>query len=355
MSGFLARIKALVADTVSFVKQFFATSDEIQQELSDRWRPHANRRTVITIILTGTILTAGYLLVIQPPDDFPVQQLVTVSSGQSVTEIADSLVAQRVIRSALAFRIITVLTGNERSLSAGDYLFKMPRDVVSVARAISIGAFGLEPEKIRIPEGATTRSMAIIYQSHLERFSSENFLAKATPLEGYLFPDTYFFLPNANEDTVIEAMQQAFYKQIEQLNPPIASSTHSLRDIVILASILEREASNSDDRRKIAGVLYNRLAKKMPLQVDVTFLYTLGKNSFQLTLEDLRSDNPYNTYVHKGLPPGPIGSPSLDSLNAALNPAKSNYLFYLADNTGVTHFSRTYQEHLAKKRLYLGS
>jgi UPF0755 protein len=89
--------------------------------------------------------------------------------------------------------------------------------------------------------------------------------------------------------------------------------------------------------------------------VDVTVLYFLGKNSFQLTLEDLRSDNPYNTYVHKGLPPGPIGSPSIDSIEAALYPAKHKYLFYLADNTGVTHFSRTYEEHLQKKRRYLGT
>jgi UPF0755 protein len=93
----------------------------------------------------------------------------------------------------------------------------------------------------------------------------------------------------------------------------------------------------------------------MPLQVDVTFLYTIGKNTFQLTTDDLRTDHPYNTYTNKGLPPGPIGSPSLDSLEAAITPTKNDYLFYLADNTGVTHYAKTYEEHLRNKRQYLGT
>jgi UPF0755 protein len=258
------------------------------------------------------------------------------------------------VQSAFAFKIIAALTGNARTLHAGDYIFKEPKDIFSVVRAVSLGAFGLEPEKIRIPEGATTRSMAIIFKSRLLRFDSEKFLALAQPQEGYLFPDTYFFLPNADEDTVINAMRAEFDEHMKPYEAEIASSSRSLHDIITLASIIEREASRTDDRHMIAGVLYNRLAKNMPLQVDVTFLYTMGKNTFQLTRADLKSDNPYNTYVHKGLPPGPIGSPSLDSIDAAVHPDTHKYIFYLADNTGVTHYSRTYEEHLAKKRLYLG-
>ncbi len=355
MRNIIIHIKEFCSDVYQFVVQFFATSDEIQEELSEKWRLHANRNTILILLTAGTIALVAYVYVIEPPLNFPLQQLVTVRQGASVDEVAFDLEAGGVVQSALAFKIIAVLTGHARTLHAGDYLFKEPKDIFSVVRAVSLGAFGLEPEKIRIPEGATTRSMAIIYKSRLLRFDSEKFLAKAQPQEGFLFPDTYFFLPNADEDTVIDTMRANFDDHLKPFEAEIASSSRSLSDIVIMASILEREASRSDDRHKIAGVLYNRIKKGMALQVDVTFLYTLGKNTFQLTLTDLKSDNPYNTYVHKGLPPGPIGSPSLDSIEAAIHPDTNNYLFYLADNTGVTHYSKTYEEHLAKKRLYLGN
>ncbi len=351
----LAIIREFTHDVSQFVIQFFATSDEIQDELSQKWRLHANRRTIIITLTAGTFALFSYVFVIKPPDNFPLQQLVTVREGASVDEIAFDLEANGVVRSGLAFKVVALLTGNARTLHAGDYLFKEPKDIFSVVRAVSYGAFGLEPEKIRIPEGATTRSMAIIFKSRLLRFDTEKFLAKAMPQEGFLFPDTYFFLPNADEDTVINAMRADFDEKMKPHEQAIASSSLSLHEIITLASIIEREASRSDDRHMISGVLYNRLKVNMPLQVDVTFLYTMGKNTFQLTLEDLRSDNPYNTYVHKGLPPGPIGSPSLDSIHAALYPEKHKYIFYLADNGGTTHYSRTYEEHLQKKRLYLGS
>ena len=200
-----------------------------------------------------------------------------------------------------------------------------------------------------------TKEMAALLDRQFERFDAKNFLAEAQPQEGYLFPDTYFFMPNATERTIIQAMRQNFDQHLSEIELRLASSTHSLKDIVIMASLIEREARDPKDRRIIAGVLWNRLARKMPLQVDVTFLYTIGKDTFQLTTVDLISDSPYNTYKNKGLPPTPIGSPSLDSLLAAAEPTKNNYLFYLADHNGVTYFSRTYEEHLRKKRLYLGT
>jgi UPF0755 protein len=340
---------------VRLLQRFFDRSDEIQEELSDKWRPHANRRTLVTLITLGTLAGFGYIFLIEPPAKFPVDQLVSVASGQSLGEVARTLKENGVIRSTLAFQAVTMVMGQERSVHAGDYLFKEPRNVFSVARSLSVGAFGLEPTRIRIPEGATTRLMATIFQNQLERFNAANFLVQAQPIEGYLFPDTYFFLPNADENTVIQAMRQNFDDRIAEIQPQIASSTRSLEDIIIMASILEREARIPADRRLIAGVLWNRIDRGMMLQVDATFLYQVGKSTFQLTLEDLRTDSPYNTYTNKGLPPGPIGSPSLDSILAAANPTKNNNLFYLADNTGVTHYSRTYEEHLRKKRLYLGT
>jgi len=159
-------------------------------------------------------------------------------------------------------------------------------------------------------------------------------------------------LPNANEQSVLQAMRENFNDHIKELAPEIASSTHSLSDVIIMASILEKEAFNTKDRRMIAGVLWNRLKKGMALQVDATFLYTLGKGTFQLTKADLAADSPYNTYKNKGLPPTPIGSPSLDSIEAALNPIPNNYLYFLADHDGVTHYCKDYDCQLANKELY---
>lgn len=335
------------------VKKFFDASDLLQAKLSTRWREHANRRTLVITVTIGFLAMISYLTVIRPPASFPVNQLVNVPEGATLSEISTLLEEADVVRSGNVFRALVVLFGRERGAHAGDYLFKEPQDVLSIARSISTGAFGLEPERIRIVEGATTRSMAMIYANRLLRFDPERFLQLAQPHEGYLFPDTYFFLPNANEETVIRTMRENFNLHMEELQPIVASSTRSLEEIIIMASIVEREAHNTADRKMIAGVLWNRIARDMALQVDVTFLYTLGKNTFQLTREDLQSDSPYNTYKNKGLPPTPIGSPSLDSIRATLQPTKNDYLFYLADFDGVTHYSKTYAQHLRYKRMYL--
>jgi len=342
------------------LSRIFNALDRTQMKLADASRKGANRRTIIILLVAGTCAAFLYLYVIQPPDQFPIDTLIEVPSGVSLSTIATTLKQNGVIRSAFAFRVIATIMGKAKDLHAGDYVFKEPTDIFSIARAIGVGAYGLEPIRIRIPEGATTKEMATIFGLRLERFGSDRFLAQAQPMEGYLFPDTYFFLPNVTEGTVIQTMQANFDAHVSTIASQVEASGHSLNDIVIMASILEREAGpcngvSNCDRRRIAGVLWNRLEKGMALQVDATFLYTIGKSTFQLTLKDLASDSPYNTYVNKGLPPGAIGSPSLDSLLAAATPIKSSYLFYLADSSGMTHYSKTYQQHLSKKNLYLAN
>lgn len=337
------------------LRKIFDDFDDAQADLSEGWRPHANRRTVVILVVAGIIAGVAYTQAIEPPEAFPVQELVVVDDGAGLSAIAQSLHAQQVIRSPLAFEISMRLLGHSRTAKAGDYLFKEPVGVWAVARRIATGAFGLEPVRVRIAEGSTTREMAEQLARTLPRFDADAFLLAARPQEGYLFPDTYFFLPNAREEAVLETLRQNFDAHIAEIQPTIDASGRTLEELIIMASIIEREARIPADRRMISGVLWNRIERGMPLQVDVTFLYTVGKNTFQLTLADLRTDHPYNTYVNKGLPPGPIGSPSLDSIQAAAEPTKNPYLFYLADMSGVTHFSKTYDEHLRKKRLYLGT
>jgi UPF0755 protein len=338
----------------NIVAQILAYLDGLEHSLSNRWRENTNRRTVLIILILGLLSIYTYLYLIRPPDDFPLQKIINIPAGQTGKQVSEILQDDGIVRSAFVFRIMATLLGHERDLHAGDYIFTEPLDVFHVARTIGIGAFGLEPLKIRIAEGETVRQMATIFSIELQDFNPQNFLSEATPLEGYLFPDTYYFLPNADENTVIDSMRQDFDLQVATIQPQIEAFGHPLSDDVIMASIVEREANNTKDRQMIAGVLWNRLARGMPLQTDVTFLYTLGKTDSQLTMTDLQNTSPYNTYTHKGLPPGPIGSPSLDSLLATVTPIKSNYLYYLADSNGVTHYCATFACQQANEREYLG-
>jgi UPF0755 protein len=336
------------------LERIIATANRMDEEVTVNWRERANRRSVLILIAIGAIALVSYVFLIAPPRSFPVGNLIAVPEGASAKEAGEMLEAQGVVRNGTAFSIAVTILGADRGVRAGDYLFKEPRDLLSVARAITTGAFGLEPIRIRIPEGATTKEMAKVYAAQLQRFDAEKFIEKAQPDEGFLFPDTYFFLPNATEDIVIKAMRQNFDTNIASLAGKIEAYGKPLREVVIMASILEKEAFSHEDRRKIAGVLWRRIKIDMALQVDAAFLYSIGRASFTLTKEDLADkEDPYNTYIHKGLPPGAIGSPSLSSLEAAVTPIDGGYLFYLADRNHVTYYSKTYEEHLRLKSLYI--
>ena len=338
-----------------FLERAFERGNQMLQELNQRSRTNVNRHSVVILSVFSALLFFSYMFLVRPPASFPTERLVEIPEGVALSEIAELLKREHVVRSALLLRASVFFLGYERDVQFGDYLFREPQSVFSIARAIGIGAHGLEPIRVRVPEGALVKEIAERFGEHLERFDEERFIAAALPQEGYLFPDTYFFLPNANDDLVLRTLRQNFDTHIDSVKPAIDTFGKPLEDVITMASILEREARNPEDRRMIAGVLWERLQRGMLLQVDAAFLYTLGKGTFDLTVGDLTSDDPYNTYVHKGLPPGPIGSPSLESILAAVTPIEKGYLFYLADKNGATHYSKTYEEHLRKKRLYLGT
>ena len=337
------------------LETFFEGSDKLQRRLSDDWREHTNRRTLVATVVAGAVAALAYLFVIQPPQHFPTGQLVTVPEGASLDSVSQTLYEDGVIRDPMVFKMLVTLLGRERGVYAGDYEFKQPENIFYIAHALSVGAYGLIPTRIRIPEGATMQEMARLYSAQLPRFNAQNFLAQTSINEGYLFPDTYFFLPNATERTVIQAMRQDFDLQLASIQPIIASSTHSLSDIITMASIVEDEASNTQDRAMIAGILWRRMALGVPLQADPTLVYSTGKNDSQLTIRDLQSKSPYNTYTRKGLPPTPIGSPSLDSIEVTAEATSSVYLYYLADKKGVTHYAKTYAQQLRNEHIYLGT
>ncbi|MFZ2555779.1 MAG: endolytic transglycosylase MltG [Minisyncoccia bacterium] len=336
--------------------RLFDRAERLDEQVVVNWREQANRRSVLILLSIGGIALLSYVFLIAPPSSFPTGSLIAVAEGMTAQETGAILEEQGVVRNGTAFSIAVTILGADRGVRAGDYIFKEPKDLFTVARAITTGAFGLEPIRIRVPEGATTKDMAKLFSSQLQRFDAEAFVQQAQPEEGFFFPDTYFFLPNADETIVIRAMRQNFDTNIASLAGEIESFGKPLREVVIMASILEKEARIMEDRRMIAGVLWRRIKVNMPLQVDAAFLYSLGRTTFDLTRADLQDkDDPYNTYANKGLPPGAIGSPSLSSLRAAVTPIDEGYLFYLADNNYVTYYSKTYQQHLEKKALYLGT
>lgn len=338
------------------LNRFFQKFKEWRETFISHWRDNANERSVFLIVTGGALSLALYLYIIVPPPSFPVGKLVAVPEGLTVREIGELLQREGVVQSGVAFRLAVKVMQSETNLHAGDYLFTEPKDMFSVARRIASGAYGLEPIRFRIPEGATTYEMAKIYAGNLQRFDARKFIETAQPMEGFLFPDTYFFLPNATEETVIKAMRQNFDTQVATIVADATALGKPIGDIVIMASILEKEARNHEDRRLIAGVLWRRMKIGMALQVDAAFLYSKGYTTFDLTMKDLQDKSDvYNTYANKGLPPGAIGSPSLSSLRAAVTPIDKGYLFYLADSSFITYYSKTYEEHLQKKALYLGT
>jgi UPF0755 protein len=317
------------------------------------WNANTNRRTIVLVLLGASLV--GYLEfgINAPPQDFPEGIIVTIQEGASLTEVAHLLEEKNIIRSALSLNILSRILGRSDSVYFGDYQFGTPVSLLETLSRITSGAFGLVPVTVVFPEGGTVKQYAVICEKKFIHCKEQKFIALAEQYEGYLAPDTYYILPTASESEIIQILRSTFFERIKPLSESISQSPYSLHEILTLASIVEKEESKIKDRKMIAGVIENRLKINMALQVDATFLYILGKGSAQLTRKDLAMDSPYNTYVNTGIPPGPIGNPSLSAIEAVLNPTDNPYIFYLADAYGNTYYSKTYEEHLAKKRLYI--
>ena len=250
--------------------------------------------------------------------------------------------------------IFSFVSGGEE-VKAGTYFMKPEKTLKGIIEQITTADYGIESIKVTLPEGVNVFQAALILDEALPAINSADFLTLAEKSEGYIYPDTYLFSPNDTVDVVYEKLRNTFDEKTKQLftDAGIVDDPEAIYEILKLASIIEEEAKNPKDRRLISGVLQNRLEIGMALQVDVTFQYINGKNTYELTLGDLKDPSLYNTYVHRGLPPTPISNPGLDSIDAALNPIENNFIYFLAGRDGTTYFSETFEEHVRKKRLYL--
>lgn len=306
------------------------------------------------LIAGGIIFVCIMLYAIAPPARFPKgDQIITIAPGQSLKSVGTDLKNLHYIRSRFIFSAIVTILGEEKSIPSGDYFISKPVTVFALGRQIAFGNHNLVPIKITIPEGDTVREIGSILSEKLPNFPLEEFLNKAFPHEGYLFPETYFLYPKTDPADIITEMEGMFTSQTEGLFTPAALAGKKKGDIVVMASLIEREARGADDRAIISSILWNRISRGMRLQVDATVAFAANKPDSALQKSDFAIDSPYNTYLHKGLPPAPIANPGKLALAAALNPATTSYLYYLHDKHGSIHYAKTYAEHLANIAKYL--
>ena len=319
-------------------------------------------------LLAGLVLLAvafGWFLLGLAPARFgtaAAPQTVEIEYGSGMGRITALLQARGLLRDPLAFRVWAKLTGGERSVKAGAYALAPS---MSVPRILSVLTDGRElTVRVTIPEGSSLKEIAAMLDragvaapgTFLARAKDPALLGEVAPdargsLEGFLFPDTYFFSRTAGVDEAIRMMAARFEGILTpEMRARARAMGRSLREIVIMASLVEREAKRPADRPLIASVFYNRLRLGMPLQSCATVQYALGTHKDRLLYEDLHVASPYNTYLYPGLPPGPIDSPGLASLQAALNPAPGDYLYFVAKPDGTHVFSASYREHLRAQR-----
>lgn len=298
-----------------------------------------------------------------PKPAHPIRLFVQAHSG--VVGIGSTLAREGVVRNAYAFAIVAKLQGKGSALKAGHYRFSGELTLDQVIDRLAEGPNDSASDKTRvtIPEGYTVDQIGkllaekgILDADQFQRFVSDpasfsgltaDFALPRTCLEGYLFPDTYDFLPHSSPTQIVNEMllnfSRRFYRPYQH---EIESAAGGLSAVVIKASLIEREARAEADRPRIAGVLDNRLKKGMKLQIDATVLYGREHKS-RIFLGDLKRESPYNTYLHAGLPVGPIANPGISSLLAALHPDNNEFLYYVARPNGYHTFTRTFAEHEA--------
>jgi UPF0755 protein len=291
--------------------------------------------------------------------------VLVIPRGATGADVADLLEKREVIRSTLAFQIFARFRGFSSGFEAGDYHLTTNMTVRDVIDVLKDGPL-VESVRATFPEGLTVSQMAQRAHDQLGIKASEfvklaesgdfvldPYLPKGTKsVEGFLFPSTYDFLKDADAKGVIDRMLAEFRTQAADLPWQNAAGLKvSPYEVVIIASMIEREARVQEDRPKIAAVIYNRLKIGMPLGIDATVRYALDKPTGPLTQSDLNVDSPYNTRKVAGLPPTPIASPGLASLLAALSPAKADYLYFLVvdPKTGKHEFTASYDEFLRLK------
>ena len=311
---------------------------------------------VIGVLVLVPLLRLSHHYLDTPLDSSGKPKVVQIRAGLGLGQIARKLAAEGIISRAGAFHLLARVSGDGRRMKFGEYKLSPRMTPKEILRVIRLGT----PLQYRVtfPEGTTLKGIARVLDSK-GLVSREDFLDQARNpglstslgipalnVEGYLFPDTYYFSKGMSAESIIRKMVARFKAVFSEAKAQGKKKTR-LTDYqtVILASLVEAETKAAKERKIVAGVFVRRLKKRMLLQCDPTVIYGLKDFSGRITKKNLAEPHPYNTYIHPGLPPGPIGNPGRAALTAALFPADTKYLYFVAKNDGTHYFSTNYSQH----------
>nr|WP_295969588.1 endolytic transglycosylase MltG [uncultured Bacillus sp.] len=365
-------------------------NSEITEELIERQNEAKLVRKIVTMISVSLLLIAvvvfggGYFYVhsaLKPVNpDSKEKIMVEIPIGSGISAISQLLEDHGVIKDARVFKYY-VKFNNETNFMAGEYEMNPSMTIQQIIDSLKTGKVMQEVVfKMTIPEGKKIEEIAAIIakktnhkqEDILQRFNDpifvEDLIAKYPdvlsdeilkptvkyPLEGYLFPATYsFYTENPEIDEIAAVMLDKTKAVLDEYRGQMEEKQMSVHEILTMASLIEEEATEKVDRNKIASVFYNRIEAGMPLQTDPTVLYALGEHKDRVYYKDLEVDSPYNTYKNAGLTPGPIANAGITSIEAALSPAETEYLYFLATPEGDVLFSKTNNEHNVKKEEHI--
>ncbi|KZR58437.1 endolytic transglycosylase MltG [Pseudobacillus badius] len=336
------------------------------------------------LLILGGLTAGGYFFIqsalepVDKTDHHPIQ--INVPIGSSLSVIAEKLESEGIVKNAEIFKYYVKYKG-EGDFQAGEYSFTPSMTMDELIKSLKTGkVIGQGKVKITIPEGFQLTQIAAaigketgrsandvlkvmndrafikeMMSKYPELLTEEVFAEKIRyPLEGYLYPATYHYADKKKPvKTIVEDMLKKTDSVLVQYRTSIAAKQMSTHKLLTLSSLIEEEATEKADRHKISSVFYNRLAAGMPLQTDPTVLYALGKHKKRVLYEDLEVNSPYNTYKVKGLTPGPIGNSGVSSMEAALNPADTDFLYFLASPAGDVYYAKTLEEHNKLKEKYI--
>ena len=305
----------------------------------------------IILIVAGLLFFKASL----PMSDNTQSQVFEVKSGMTLKQVSQELLGQNLIRSANAFQAIALIQDKEKLIKVGEYYISPSMSVAEILQRITSGKTVLHsvtiPEGYRITEIANLLEKRNLADKNIFLQQAKNVqLLEGVPtgsLEGYLFPDTYHFGKRTTEAIIIKKMVETFKERAlkKEFLKRAGDMGFSYHEIITLASLIEKETGKDSERKQISSVFHNRLKKNMLLQTDPTVIYVIDMFDGNIRKRDLKIDSPYNTYLYKGLPPGPIANPGLKSIIAALYPANTSNLYFVSKQDGSHKFSATLNEH----------
>lgn len=309
----------------------------------------------LILVITPIGLNKYYNFQLQPAGKEDQSQIFVIAPGEPVSTTIQNLKEKGLIRNSLAFRLLVSQLGISKNIQAGDFRLSPNMSAREIAKELTHGAIDIWitfPEGLRLEEQAERIEAKLKFGTNTNySFDKKEYLKVAE--EGYMFPDTYLIPKDAFAKDVASLLRNTFTAKVQELLPETKTEEGlTAEEVIILASLVEKEAKSDSERAEIAGILINRLNEGMALQVDATVQYAKGYDASnntwwpQITQADYQAvKSPFNTYLSPGLPPQPISSPGLASIKAAANPAKTDYFYYLHDPEGKIHFAKTVEEH----------